>query len=53
MEHDLNILMIFGMKEKLIILSTNIVTNIPVLLMTAAVPHIGLRGGEASSHAVW
>ncbi len=42
MEHDLNILMIFGIKEKCIILTPynvllSIATNIPVLLMTAFV----------------
>ncbi len=42
MEHDLNILMIFGIKEKCIILTPYnvllaIATNIPVLLMTAFV----------------
>ncbi len=39
MEHDLNILMIFGIKEKWIILTHTmyIATNIPVLLMTAFV----------------
>ncbi len=42
MEHDLNILMIFGIKEKCIILTHTmyllaIATNIPVLLMTAFV----------------
>ncbi len=35
MEHDLNILMIFGIKEKWIILAIS--TNIPVLLMTGFV----------------
>ncbi len=42
MEHDLNILMIFGIKEKCIILTHNvflaIATNIPVA-MTAFVLH--------------
>ncbi len=42
MEHDLNILMIFGIKEKCIILSHTmycclLLQNIPVLLMTAFV----------------
>ncbi len=41
MEHDLNILMIFVIKEKCIIDSYNVLlsiaTNIPVLLMTAFV----------------
>ncbi len=44
MERDLNILMIFGIKEKLIIFTLitynvllSIATNIPVLLMTAFV----------------
>ncbi len=42
MEHDLNILIIFGIKEKSIILTHTmlflaIATNIPVLLMTAFV----------------
>ncbi len=43
MKHDLNILMIFGIKEKLIIqlypynVFLAIATNIPVLLMTAFV----------------
>ncbi len=42
MEHDLNILMIFGIKEKWIIFDPynvllSIATNIPVLLMTAFV----------------
>ncbi len=42
MEHDLNILMIFGIKEKCIIFDSynvllSIATNIPVLLMTAFV----------------
>ncbi len=38
MEHDLNILMIFVIKEKWIILThTMYCTNIPVLLMTAFV----------------
>ncbi len=50
MEHDLNILMIFGIKEKFnnfdpynVLLA--IATNIPVLLMTAYVlqGHISLR----------
>ncbi len=51
MEHDLNILMIFGIKEKCIILTTynvllSIATNIPVLLMTAFVlqRHRGVSG---------
>ncbi len=35
-EHDLNILMIFGIKETWVIL-THTITNIPVLLMTASV----------------
>ncbi len=40
MEHDLNILMIFGIKEKCIILTHcyfGIATNIPVLLKTGFV----------------
>ncbi len=38
MEHDLNILMIFGIKEKSIILTPyNVATNIPVLLKTSFV----------------
>ncbi len=41
MEHDLNILMIFGIKEKQIILTHNVLlaiaTNIPLLLMTGFV----------------
>ncbi len=41
MEHDLNILIIFVIKEKCIILThtmyLSIATNIPVLLMTAFV----------------
>ncbi len=45
MEHDLNILMIFGIKEKLIIFDPynvllSIATNIPVLLMTAFVLYL-------------
>ncbi len=47
MEHDLNILMIFDIKEKCIILTHTlaIVTDIPVLLMTAFV----LQGHVSSS----
>ncbi len=40
MEHDLNILMIFGIKEKWIILTHTMYTNIHVLLMTGTHMHI-------------
>ncbi len=43
MEHDLNILMIFGIKEKCIILTYNVLlaiaTNIPQRLKTGFVLH--------------
>ncbi len=42
MEHDLNILMNFGIKENQYNVLLTIATNIPVLLMTAFVSHVNM-----------